>query len=139
MKANELRIGNWIKDRGGKEWQIDFWEFKNKVSAKEPEFNTNGIILRGHPLTEYVDYLQPIPLTEEWLLRLPDSEFDFVGFGNRQIWQHKRFMSIKLEYAHGQVFVYFNDEMINIKDYLHEIQNLFFALTGEELTFQTEE
>ena len=70
MKKTELRIGNWIADRGLKEWQIDHWETMNKVASKSNATMCNGILMETHPLTEYIDYLKPIPLTEEWLERL---------------------------------------------------------------------
>ena len=82
------------------------------------------------------DTYKPIQLTEELLIKLPDNEWNFVGFGNRQIWQHAKFRAIKFEYALNQVFVYFNDEMISVKDYFHQLQNIYFALTDEELTIK---
>lgn len=75
MEAKELRIGNFIMDRGNKVWQIDYWEYPTKVASKSPFLGyldtNNKKAIYGHPFTEEVDYLQPIPLTEEWLLRLP--------------------------------------------------------------------
>ena len=77
---------------------------------------------------------KPILLTEEWFRKLPDDEWEFVGFGNRLIVQHNKFKSIKIEFCQNEFAFYFNDELINLKQYIHESQNLFFALTGEELT-----
>lgn len=132
MNSNELRVGNWIKDRGGKTWQIDSWECHNKVAAKEPEFNTCGMLLRAHPLTEYIEYLKPIPLTEEWLLR-----FGFLVTYKKAEWTIGAFRVCKTFDAD---FVY-PDWDINYIDlpYVHQLQNLYFALTGQELTIKEAE
>lgn len=69
IQADEIMIGNWIADRGGKKWQIDSWECKDKVSCKSQLCEIYGHKCEGHPLTEYVEYLQPIPLTEDILVQ----------------------------------------------------------------------
>lgn len=140
MKASELRIGNWIKDRGSKQWQIDCWESKNKVAAKSPvlgycDFTKNQI--EGHPLTEEIDYLQPIQLTEEWLLK----------FGFYQDIEDDRYLEFKIEndkwnrtltvQKGEKEFMVSNrfDEWIICGEceFVHQLQNLYFALTQTEL------
>ena len=63
MEAKELRVGNFVKDRGDKILKIDYWERKDMVAQSQYLEN-----IEVHPLTEDVEYLTPIPLTEEWLL-----------------------------------------------------------------------
>ncbi len=121
MKETELRIGNLL-----------YSEFEGKVVKLNYITTASAGYGKGnfHPL----DGFKPIPLTEEWLLMLPEDEWEFVGFGTRTIYQHVKFKAIKIEQLPSdQVVVYFNDEPINYKDYLHQLQNLFFDLTGEEL------
>ena len=120
MKANELRIGNYVNV---------FGYDRNVESMKTNEITySNGIRCE-------LNNIEPIPLTEEWLLKLPENEWEFVGFGTRLIWQHRKFRAIKIEAnGGGGCSVYFNDELINIKEHVHTLQNLYFALTGEELT-----
>jgi len=135
MTTNELRIGNWIADRGNKEWQIDFWESKNKVSAKEPIFEIKGLMsFTAHPLTEDIDYLKPIPLTEKWLL-------DF-GFKDGVTFDNDKY-KIDIDYYDGWIFNYKEKDKFGHSDvflypasiyYVHQLQNLVFALSGEELT-----
>lgn len=138
MNANELRIGNWIADRGGKNWQIDYWESKNKVSAKEPIFNTQGFEFSAHPFTEYVDFLKPIQLTEKWLL-------DF-GFKDGVTLDNDKY-KIDIDYYDGWIFNYREKDKFGHADvflypssiyYVHQLQNLFFSLTNEELTIINE-
>jgi len=118
IKLNELRIGNLVFDRGNKVLRIDYWERPNMI-AQEMRVES-GIV---HPLTEEIEYLQPIPLTEEWLLKLGyskcsfvDNHFDIVG---HRIWKC------------NEMFVCEKNGVI-IK-YVHQLQNLVHALTGEEL------
>ena len=131
IAANELRIGNWIKDRGGKEWQIDNWESPNKVSAKDPEFNTCGMLLKGHPCTEYVHFLQPISLTEEWLVRFGFIKSDLSDRFIIHSWFYLE--KCKDGYKFRQI-----DGFTRVFQHVHQLQNLYFALTGEELTLREE-
>ncbi len=102
MKANELRIGNYVH----MDMSIDDIEV---VRLKIGDLALFAIEARE---------LYPIPLTEEWLLK----------FG---------LMSIKTElglWNNGDA-IYFNygfEKSIQLK-YVHQLQNLYFALTGEEL------
>ncbi len=74
-------------------------------------------------LLKYTTPFEPITLTEEWLLK-----FGFVdrGLGDfRRSWLHLiRNSSTSFET---------NCFFVKIK-YIHQLQNLYFALTGEELT-----
>ena len=122
VKSNELRLGNYIQDRGGKALRIDFMEH-----VQEGYDTKLGQLmhLEGqevHPMTEYTDYANPIPLTEEWLLRL--------GFELEEGWYWKS--SLRLFNIRG---LYFRANFPIKADilYVHSLQNLYFALTGEEL------
>ena len=122
MEAKELRIGNYVLDRGNKLILIDHWEYKDKISSRRENI--------FHPLTEFVDYLKPIPLTEEWL----------VKFGFLLDLHHHR----GLTYSLNRITTYMQDgifwcdilwDCLEIK-HVHQLQNLYFALTNEELTIK---
>lgn len=114
IKANELRIGNWIY-YNGKLSKIDLTDFRDIL---EDNYEIN--------------YYKPIELTEEILLKSklkPTSE-DFFGIKISK----KGFLEINLKPKRTIIFfdgVYFI-ELKNIK-YLNQLQNLYFALTGKEL------
>ena len=115
MKATELRIGNYytygfIKDLT--KW--DLTEFAEIYSDPEE-----------------LKYWEPIPLTEEWLLKLGfdedsighwwiNEEDDFYGFVNRG---EDGFMLVIAGEEHKETYV----------KHVHQLQNLYHALTGEEL------
>jgi hypothetical protein len=147
MKASELRIGNYIADRGNKEWQIDHWESIDKLSAKSNATMYMGILMETHPMTEYVDYIKPIPLTKEWLLKFgfkqynPKDEANSTDLNSRIFYtviEDKQFeiaydfgivKKLLLRFREGDLSVIYKMDM----KYVHSLQNLYFALTGEEL------
>jgi hypothetical protein len=80
----------------------------------------SGDIVAGHCEWSHVE---PIPLTEEWL----------VKFGFKPLvkdWQIKGLII----HARKRGFVVNN--RIPILKTVHQLQNLYFALTGEELTLK---
>ena len=106
MKANELRVGNWVNNNE-EDYQI--------TSA------TIAQLERGD------SEAKPIPLTEEWLIK----------FGFDKKFSKDKFTIIpngKLDYEKGRT--YFNAWTIleHQPEYVHQLQNLYFALTGEELS-----
>ena len=118
MKTTELRLGNLVYDRSGKLLRIDWWENINKVCM---DMNIGGT--QVHPLTEYPEFCKPIPLTEEWLLKFgffKNDDLFYIG-------------EIGL-YLDGNIW--WNKELINGDcEYIHQLQNLYFALTGKELSY----
>ena len=119
MKANELRIGNYIQDQGGKILRIDWFE-QNKACM---QMFVNYIEV--HPLTEHFDSMQPIPLTEEWLMKFG---FEALFSGAGYVKNH-----VEIGYNHNGFYIITSG--LKIK-YVHQLQNLYFALTGEELTIK---
>jgi hypothetical protein len=118
VKANELRIGNLVQQDDGKVYSI-----------KASQLHNNEVLGRW-PIQ-----INPIPLTEEWLLRF--------GFELRA----DRIKNIHYtEYGIGKFIIATHQEVdywcllgyeVNIKD-IHQLQNLYFALTGEELKLNEE-
>ena len=119
INAKELRIGNLI-GFGEKYFQVH--------EIQEKCFYVLGE--KGIELKNTVAELKPIQLTEEWLQKLgfKQNKFDKV-----------------FEVENCQIEIYFFDNdikctvcvdsVINKKiEYVHQLQNLYFALTGSELT-----
>ena len=74
--------------------------------------------------------IEPIPLTSEWLLK-----FGFKRMNNAYVSPHKNDFS--LWNPKGEEEITFNDTVMCPRiDYVHQLQNLYYALTGEELTIQ---
>ncbi len=111
MKASELRIGNWVDLVGSNSsFQIDTI-YDNELSG-----------------------IEPIPLTEEWLERFG---FDSIALGYEL---DDRFITLRPEDdidGGFDVFIMTADmeqpKYITYIDYVHQLQNLYHALTGQEL------
>ena len=116
MEANELRIGNWVIVN--EECQIEdiFHDVVNVSTRFE---------------TYVLDVVKPIPLTEEWLFK-----FGFKFDGHCSWWKNK-LIELTIDTGEDEYSV-FNDngDYITLKGikYVHQLQNLYFAITGEELT-----
>lgn len=113
MKANELRIGNYIVWDSTGEVEI----VKDIVTHGRKYHNINNVNIKD---------AKPIPLTEEWLVR-----FGFKYYGYWKYWQIKCENRLKI-YPWKNGFDYRGTHHFEIK-HVHQLQNLYFALTGEEL------
>lgn len=141
MKASELRVGNWVSDRGGKTLQVDRIygnkiEYDVKGLPTHSEFS--GIPLYYHPLTEEIEYCQPIPLTEEWLVNFGFEKHDY-DLELSYIKYNRKPSNYGCEYKESNFWIIPNGDddhyRIPIKLlFVHQLQNLYYALTNEELT-----
>ena len=145
MQAQELRIGNYV-DYFGKITQIDGIKrcsdgsFAVEICEKRPS---------GCSWCEYAPIetpsLKPIPLTEEWLLNfgfeLEADEGDIKYFMNNRI---NRNYGVKL-YDNEELYIYHEYPMsceytiLQEINHVHQLQNLYWCLCGEELTLKTEQ
>lgn len=112
MKANELRIGNFVF-------------FKSDITGQEKVMEINWQFFAED---FWIKDSRPIPLTEEWLLKFGFEKLKFSipnAFDNRKIRikEDKRGFWISAAY-----------NFILLKS-VHQLQNLYFALTGEELIY----
>jgi len=108
MKATELRINNWV-------------QFKH---TETPVRVTLGDFVKEYK-DEHLDDYEPIPLTEEWL--------DKFGFENNSInLDEEGFLHLDISFI-GGVNVYINDMEYPHINHVHQLQNLYFALTQEEI------
>ena len=92
------------------------------------------------------DQINPIPLTEEILLkcgfeRCNENRYKFYIHGVNYISLHLDYLIEKNEWFEGSFSVSFREKSLSPNfegsnlcyRYLHQLQNLYFALTGKEL------
>ena len=80
-------------------------------------------VLKSH-FNSTIIFSDPIPLTEEWLTKFG---FELIE-GNFHLYANGFSLDIN-----GSITKFWvNETIVDIK-YVHQLQNLFFALTGEEL------
>lgn len=118
IKLNEIRVGNWLLD----------WNTNKPFQLKRVHFEF------------FSPHHKPIPLTPEILEKCGfvkdehiQQEFSYILKGASRI----SFVYYK---ANPSCFSIEQDEkMIDFASgrckYLHQLQNLYFSLTGEELTY----
>lgn len=124
MKASELRIGNLVYSNNYPVTVCAIDEDGEITTTSNYEGTLNGDIT-------------PIPLTEEWLLKfgfeqseehepftifrdLVDTTYKIALY----IWEHNGHYSPMITGCNCELY------------YVHQLQNLYFALTGEELTIK---
>lgn len=113
MEAKELRLNNWVMY--GNTYPI--------VKGKFFEIDCLDIMK--------AETLEPIPLSEEWLLK--------AGFNHAILTTSQRFytseFNIRIFNKSKKLSVSFEGIKLEHIKHVHQLQNLFYALTGEELIF----
>lgn len=120
MKANELRLGNIFKVSG-------FPMYVEAIFKDTVYLNFEGN--EGDVWEENIKDLVPIPLTEEILIKAGFKE-EYDGW----VFSKTIFITKDDDGWHVGNFGFF----INSIQYLHQLQNLYFALTGEEIKIELE-
>ncbi|HEY4288258.1 MAG TPA: hypothetical protein VGN00_14235 [Puia sp.] len=126
IKASELRIGNLIEGKRGEVLTVS-GSMIDLLSRKD-----------GDPRGTVDERVEPIPLTEEWLERI--GFIKGTAMTDRKVFyssgSHSVIHSVNLS---GSVMIHrAGDKMVldSHIEYVHQLQNLYFALTGEELTIK---
>jgi len=122
MNIKELKIGNLL-----------YWK-DEEATARVRGILDGFIQLEDDIPTDIptpIDFLEPIPLTEEWL-----RKFGFVigWFG----WCEKdRLFAVDVGAEECGVFIYIDETLSHCEiqkvKYVHQLQNLYHALCNEEL------
>ena len=124
MRTRELRIGNYVSHYVGDDLKVDVIADVGYHLLSSPKSITS------RKDSDVVKSLEPIPLTEEWLLKF--------GFDKLEGWDDTFFFQLNdvqiLEYNVSG----YDYDGVNIK-HVHQLQNLYFALTGEELKLKDNE
>ena len=114
MEAKELRIGNYVQDEDGHIVQMELIYFSVIFKCRLSE-----------------DDIYPIPLTEEWLLKFGFENIDTNENGGDNYWYlSKGDFMLDRSFQSLQMNTGFD------LSHVHQLQNLYFALTGEELTIK---
>jgi len=112
MEIREIRVGNYYQ------WYADGKYYNYQIEAKD--FANDN----------YKNF-EPIKLTEEWLVKF-GFNFGGIWIEPMGLMSYGRILQHKGMGAKSTAF-YINEQFIANIQYLHELQNLYFALTGTEL------
>lgn len=120
MKANELRIGNLVYCH-----YLSCNGFVSEVNNDSVKLiYPNKHIFSMNPISQ----LEPIQLTEDWLLKFGFS-FLKKKDGTQGVYSNGK---MNLVVSNGGNIYRIN----KLLPHVHQLQNLYFALTGEELTIK---
>ena len=129
MEARELRSGNLlygIYENIGVEANQETTE-KRKDIVKFIGYDPwqNFLWVEGTINAEFYEEFEPIPLTEERLVRFGFTGTEFVmAYGNFLYFTDSKIMTWNGVILHHSIW-----------NEVHKFQNLYFALKGQELTF----
>lgn len=129
MTAQELRIGNLVECFGTRE----------VIAIKKNKIKIQKLTNQGNYILEWVPTrtmsLEPLPITEQWLSTLGF----FIIETNKcvEAFRENFRYSIKQVDDSDQWFWCDGENVITNLKYLHQLQNLYFSLTGEELDLLT--
>ena len=140
IAANDLRIGNWVQLTDA--WYKNHPQYYNEPKMQKVKTFNYDYLLKTHYINSYdLSDLEPIPLTEKILLdcgfeqRKSLSSIEYF-IGTNEVTYDWLFSITWLNhpesinapnapfYRNGRHTIYF----------LHQLQNLYYALTQKELT-----
>ena len=129
IKANELRIGNWVK--------LNDQEDGKLVKFKYFSEDLRVAFFYKEAMGEFTANIAGIELSPEILekcgLKNGNSELDRNVFYSTN--KHLAQFSVNISGSFGiYVGVFIALRSVHL-EYLHQLQNLYFALTGEELNY----
>jgi len=118
MKAKHYRVGNFIK----------FGELRHRVTHHDIRNLYESELINKVPSSSYSD----IPLTEDWLLKIGFEKINHIhGYSFYSLSKSKK------NKCHIDIYDTKTKCMgysVNHCEYVHQLQNLFFAITGTELS-----
>lgn len=144
IESKELRIGNYVMIDFESQEIVKVKEIKEITEGKKGNMSISHVMKDGGYATtsleesikqnEYDFLVKPIPLTEDWLVK-----FGYVGFKKGSYKTYGLIIDNVISYSvniHNNEVVFPNKyKPVKLK-YVHQLQNLYHALTGEELTIK---
>lgn len=135
LQAKDIRIGNLVNWKGtpclieGIQRMADA-DVEPARTGYTVDLLHNGEIIQ----TPWVEDIEPIPITSEWLERM-----GFKDGGPHDGGEHSwRIPDFEFGYDGRSFYFYDGNNCVQVSDssFVHQLQNLYHALTGEELTIK---
>ena len=126
MKAKNFRVGNYLQDNKGRIC---------KVEKLGTDWNENGIEAPAIKGALTTNPNAPIELTYDWLIN-----FGFVKVGSNY---EKGWLLLHTNKNTGTIDFLLNEPQTGkykatVLEHVHQLQNLFFAITGTEIKLKDE-
>lgn len=137
IQPQELRIGNYVECLGDTKQVLDISKHFNQNETSRYYVGFKGIV----PIK--CMHLKPIPLTEQWLLDFGFKTKPSCNKDEYHVTLDDGWAYMCLDFEGGASIYACLDDFKNgsyacleekaIVKHVHQLQNLYFALTGEEL------
>ena len=137
MEINELRVGNYVNYNG---LNLEVYSFENRYPRSEKRYDNTVLVdlLFDGFITAILHEVKGIPLTEEILLNCGFEKINHINgysfYSFNRNYKREKFAYMPLD-------VYLNPNYAKIAnftvqqnvEYVHQLQNLFYAINGKEL------
>lgn len=140
MKATELRIGNLVypNDENATPWEVMGVLGHDKIYFGS---TPSGLPARVHEIILMSsEQLQPIPLNEEWLQNCGfEKSNDTIGGWLSPVWgeNQEKFRILGNDGSPNVFYFRISDDgQPVVLLYIHQLQNFFHAVTGDELNIR---
>jgi len=130
IQTNEIRIGNSVFYNGDKNEIGVVTEIKQSFDPIIQYVGING----RQDLYYQTKHIKPIPLTEEWLVKFGFYKVESYVYDIEVA--HDKNISLNTNEIICFIGSGLNWEVIKYPKYVHSLQNLYFELTGQELTLK---
>jgi hypothetical protein len=133
MRVEELRIGNIVKTLQG---------VGRVEQIRHTGKHGHGVVLEGVYGGSYIEYCEGVPLTEEVLLKCGfgrDKNENYYLICPTGVATHSIYIMYEIAGKDIVGYMWFGKRTENTNsiylraEHLHELQNLYFELTGKEL------
>lgn len=130
MNKNELRNGNLVLHNGN-------WSYHKFKGPTVMEWSEDDWYALGE-CTLFIEDISPILITEEWLVK-----FGFT-YNIEEGWGYDFNIGCSISRSDDYVWYYFGNiepfwtDIVPEIKYIHQLQNLCFVLTGEEMSIKNE-
>lgn len=149
IDSKELRIGNWVANNFGNHIEVG----GVYIAGIDPFATSTPSVLGEKDIrlepNYYYDEIKPIPITEELLIKAGFTNYEwcedcaFIKFQGQHMfirfydnkWHCTKTRVTKDEIGHA---THGHKDIVKkgLLKHLHQLQNLFFALTGKELNIE---
>ena len=137
METKELRIGNYLQLTETSRQELwDCCEVRTESNVGNVDWineNEIGICVEGESFEFEINDIEPIPLIEEWLVKSNAKRIN----DNFQSYILERFiLTWKSAYKYWYVMDSESLTYLTKIEFVHEWQNFYFVMQGEELRFE---